>query len=293
MCMRVFVIIAALFFICISDVCCQTSFKLASRDGHYFITTTVNGVPDTEIFVESGCSALLMNKTDFEKLFATLNLEKVEIDANYKLLTDKASYEVVNACKGRVPIGGLLYDGLILVTAELENIAVPVHLLKNDTDRSATLIQLDFKKKILCFVCRSDVDVDRLNSYRIVRYAPCPIFEAKLELSDTYGHHGDIVGSWILDLGCGSPVFFLRKNIAPFIKDNRFKVLPSKDKSGSIIGQGLFAQYCKIGEQKVTGISIGITNRTWEKFELGCVGPSFFSKGYIVFDPECNLIYYK
>ena len=79
----------------------------------------------------------------------------------------------------------------------------------------------------------------------------------------------------------------------PALKENKFKVQASRDKSGNIIGQGIFAGYCKIGDKTNTGFSIGITNKIENTDELGCVGPSFFKNGIVILDPANNLIHYK
>lgn len=79
----------------------------------------------------------------------------------------------------------------------------------------------------------------------------------------------------------------------PALKENNFKIQTSRDKSGSIIGQGIFAGYCRIGGKSKTGFSIGITNKIEDTDELGCVGPSFFRNGTVILDLNNNLIYYK
>lgn len=271
----------------------QTSFKMEKKDGHYFMTTTMNGVPDTEIFIETGFAALTLSEDNYNRILSALDLEKVDFDEGKKLRTDRETLEVVDVRKGSVAIGSLSYDGLINVVKSFDMIAVPVHRLKNEADTAANLIVFDFKKKMLEYVSRNALNIKKLNSYPIVRYDPYPTFTAELELADTYGHEGEITGNWIFDLGNGTAVFFFRQSIAPFINRNKFKVLPARDRSGEIIGAGLFARYCKIGNQEVCGVSIGITNRVWFDYALGCVGPSFFTKGFVVIDPERNIIYYK
>lgn len=285
--------IAVAFCICAPGAFCQTSFDLDKRAGHYFLTTTVNGLPDTDIFVETGFSGLTLNEDNFDKLFASSSLEKVVFDEDAKMRFDNSTNDVVGSYFGKVPVGGLTYEGQIWVIKSYDKIALPIHKLKNASDTATSLVRLDFKNKTLDFVRRDDVELEKMKCYRIVRSVPYPTFEAKLELSDTYGNSGETTGNWIFDLGCGTPVFFFRKSIAPFVNANKFKVLPSRDKSGNAGGQGIYAQYCRIGDQKATAISIGITNRTSFDYALGCVGPSFFGKGAVILDFTHNLIYYK
>ena len=110
---------------------------------------------------------------------------------------------------------------------------------------------------------------------------------------DASGHSLTKYGKFNFDLGNGSGVFFFRKSMLPALKENKFKIQTSRDKSGKIVGQGIFAGYCKIGEKSNTGFSIGITNKIEDTDELGCVGPSFFKNGIVVLDPNNHLIYYR
>ncbi|MDE7153332.1 MAG: hypothetical protein K2O00_02655 [Muribaculaceae bacterium] len=271
----------------------QTSFNMYKKGAHYFMTVNMNGVPDTEVFIETGFTALTLSEENYNRILSSLDLERVDFDENKEMKADRETLKVTDIRKGSVSIGGLRYNGPIYVVKSFDKIALPVHLLKNETDTTANLIVFDFKKKVLEYVSRESLNTKNLKSYPIVRYTPYPTFTARLELADEYRHEGEITGNWIFDLGNGSAVFFFRKSIAPFINKNKFKVFPTRDKSGEIIGSGLLARYCKIGDQEVFGVSIGITNRVWFDYALGCVGPSFFTKGYVVIDSERNTIYYK
>ena len=133
-----------------------------------------------------------------------------------------------------------------------------------------------------------------MHFFRIVQHEPMPIFESILELSDTDGHSADFKGKFVFDLGNASHIFMCRTTL-PILKKNKFKLQPSLDASGNIIGVGIFAGFCRIGRQKKNGISIGITNKSWdfEKDIIGYVGPSFFNKSIVVIDPEQKKIYYK
>lgn len=278
---------------CTPSVMSQTNFKLNKKYGHYFLITTVNGNPDTEILVESGIPGILINENNFGRLFNESDFEKIHSDKT-EISFDNISYPLKKVLKGKVSFGDTSFDGNIYIIDNYEKICVPIHRLKNEADPAADLIRLNFKDKALDFVNRSDVNTNKMNQYTLVEYTPMPIFESKLEMADTYNHNAEISGKFIFDLGNGSPLFLFRKNIAPFIKGNKFKVLPAKDKStGDVIGQGIYAAYCKIGKRSLRDISVGITNRVWRSDSiLGCVGPTFF-KGSVILDPVNKIIFYE
>ena len=279
---------------CAPEALCQSSFKLVKKNGHYYTDATVNGNDNTPIFVETGFSGMVVSMAWYNKILSTLPLEEIRLRKEEHLHTDRSTRRIVKLFKGKVPVGDLTYEGRVFVVDTNEDhVIVPVNLLKNEADTAASLIRFDFKKNVLDYVRHEDVSLDNMHKYVLVENDPMPIFVATMELSDASGHQLTKSGKFNFDLGNGSSVFFFRKSMFPALKENKFKVQASRDKSGNIIGQGIFAGYCKIGDKTNTGFSIGITNKIENTDELGCVGPSFFKNGIVILDPANNLIHYK
>ena len=280
--------------LCVSVVYGQTSFKMVKKNGHYYTEAAVNGHAAIPIFVETGFHGMVVSEEGYSKILASLPLENITLDKVEYLRTDRTTRRIVKLLKGKVPVGDLTYEGRVFVVdTNEEYVTVPVNLLKNEADPTASLIRFDFKKNLLDFVSPDDVNLDKMRTYTLVENDPMPIFEATMELSDAYGHQLTKYGKFNFDLGNGSSVFFFRKSMLPALKENKFKIQTSRDKSGNILGQGIFAGYCKIGDKSNTGFSIGITNKIEDTDELGCVGPSFFKNGIVILAPNDKLIYYK
>lgn len=112
---------------------------------------------------------------------------------------------------------------------------------------------------------------------------------------DTYEHSGSIKGKFIFDLGNSSPVFLFNKNqtVLSFIRRNHFNLLPAKDKLGNDVGYGIYASLCKVGKRTIKNVSIGLTDKIYIQEILGCIGPSLFSKSYVIFDTKKGVIYYE
>lgn len=279
---------------CAPEALCQSSFKMIKKNGHYYTEATVNGNVSTPIFVETGFTGMVVSEEWYNKIFASLPLDEITLDKERHLHTDRTTRKIVKLLKGKVPFGDLTYKGRIFVVdTNEEYVTVPVNLLKNEADTMAFLIRFDFKRNVMDFVRLEDVNVDKMRTYTLVENDPMPIFEAPMELSDALGHQLIKSGKFNFDLGNGSSVFFFRKSMLPALKENKFMIQTSRDKSGNIIGQGIYAGYCKIGDKSNTGFSIGITNKIEDTDELGCVGPSFFKNGVVILDPKNKLIYYK
>ena len=272
-------------------VSAQTSFKLSKKDGHYFTTTSVNGVPDTKVVLVSCSPGVLVDSDTFGRLFDESHLEVVESD-RAQIKSDTENYAVEKVYNGKMSIGGLSYSGDIYIVSGQDEVCVPVHSLRNEADVSANLMRFNFKKKTFDFIKREDVAMDNMHRYKIEDYTPAPLFNTTIELADTYGHEASTKGNMVFDLGNGTPVFFYRKAIAPFMNENGFKILPARNRAGEIVALGIYAGFCKIGDRTLRDISIGITIRAWIRDALGCVGPSAF-KGYVIIDPENDEILYE
>lgn len=279
---------------CVPEVLCQTSFQLVKKNGHYYTDASVNGNGNTPVFVETGFQGMVVSEEWYNTILASLPLEEITLDREEYLRTDRTKRRIAKLLKGKVPVGDLIYEGRVYVVDTHEDyVTLPVNLLKNETDTMASLIRFDFKKNVLDFVRHEDVNLDKMRTYALVENDPMPIFEATMELSDGSGHQLIQSGKFNFDLGNGSSVFFFRNTMLPALKKNKFKIQTSRDKSGNIVGQGIFAGWCKIGDKSKTGFSIGITNKIVDTDELGCVGPSFFKNGIVILDPLNNHIYYK
>lgn len=270
----------------------QTRFQLDKKNGHYYMSTTVNGVPETEIFIESGLPGMMLDKARFKRILGELTLDTLGAHRDM-VLSDHANHKLINVFTGEVSIGGLLYNGKIYLVDNYDKLGVPIHCLKNNTDATANLIRLNFKNNILDFVPRDSISGKRTHSYRITNYAPMPIIETTMELADTYGHNGSITGRMVFDLGSGTAVYLFRKNVSSFLKKHKFKIAKARDKAtGKVVGEGIFAGSCKLGDRTLYGTSVGITNRLWREDSFGCVGSKFFKNGTIAIDPDNMLILY-
>ena len=272
------------------------NFTLVKKNGHYFTEATINGNANTPVFVETGCSGMTLSVEMYDKLLASLPLDEIKTDEAEWLYSDRRKHRIIKRLRGKVPVGDLIYDGVVLVVDPYDDkVTIPVNLLKNESDTTACLIRFNFKKNTLDYVRREDVSLEKMRTYTLVRNDPMPIFTSTMELADTQGHNLSVSGNFNFDLGNGSSVFFFRNAMLPILKKNKITISTSRDKAGNIVGQGIFAGYCKIGDKSNTGFSIGITNNKFDfgTGELGCVGPSFFRNGTVILDPENNLIYYK
>lgn len=272
----------------------QTSFQMTYKEGGYFITTSINNHDNTEIFVASGFHGIIVSEDDYGRLFVDSLYQTVDSDiAGIKNFYGRDS--VTKVKYGKVSIGDLSYQGNIYVVDKYGKINIPVHLLKNEKDTTAHLARLDFKQGTLDFVRQEAISKTSMHQYKMVESSSLPIIETTLFISDTYGHLGRVEGRFLFNLNSGSPLYLYIRNPSAlnFIRKNKFRVLPAKDRAGNDVGYGISTAVCQVGERKRRKATIGVIGRINLPNVLGCVGPSLFRKSYVVIDSKNHIMYYE
>ena len=272
----------------------QTSFQMTYKDGKYFITTSVNGHDNTEILLASGFHGVIVSEDDYGRLFVDSLYQTVDSDIT-GIRNFYGRDSVTKVKYGKVSIGDLSYQGNIYVVDKYSKINIPVHLLKNEKDTTAHLARLDFKQGTLDFVRQEIISKANMHQYKMVESSSLPIIEATLFISDTYGHLGSIEGRFLFNLNSGSPLYLCVRNPSAlnFIRKNKFRVLPAKDRAGNDVGYGINTAVCQVGERKRRKVSIGVIGRINLPNVLGCIGPSLFRKSYVVIDSKNHIMYYE
>lgn len=272
----------------------QTSFQMTYKEGGYFITTSINNHDNIEILVASGFHGIIVSEDDYGRLFVDSLYQTVDSDiAGIKNFYGRDS--VTKVKYGKVSIGDLSYQGNIYVVDKYGKINIPVHLLKNEKDTTAHLARLDFKQGTLDFVRQETLSKTSMHQYKMVESSSLPIIETTLFISDTYGHLGRVEGRFLFNLNSGSPLYLYIRNPSAlnFIRKNKFRVLPAKDRAGNDVGYGISTAVCQVGERKRRKATIGVIGRINLPNVLGCVGPSLFRKSYVVIDSKNHIMYYE
>ena len=272
----------------------QTSFEMTYKDGKYFITTSVNGHDNIELLVASGFHGIIVSEDDYDRLFVDSLYQTVDSDiTGIKNFYGRDS--VTKVKYGKVSIGDLSYQGNIYVVDKYSKINIPVHLLKNEKDTTAHLARLDFKQGTLDFVRQETLSKTSMHQYKMVESSSLPIIETTLFISDTYGHLGRVEGRFLFNLNSGSPLYLYIRNPSAlnFIRKNKFRVFPAKDRAGNDAGYGINTAVCQVGERKIRKASIGVGGRINLPNALGCIGPSLFRKSYVIIDSKNHIVYYE
>lgn len=282
-----------IFFICNPLIALsQTSFTMSQDLGHYYINTAVNGHDNVKILVASRLRGILINENDYKTLFVD-SLYKTVKSTYSEFKHSKGKLSIIKIKYGKVLIGDLSYTGNIyVVDSTYSKIGVPIHRLKNEKDSTAYMARLNFGKRTLDFVGQDTIEAIKMHEFKMIESSPEPVIETTLYLTDDNGKSGNIKGNFIFDLGNASPLYLCTKNPSTrsFIKGNGFKVSPATDKSGKNVGRGIYAGYCKVGENAIRHVTIGLTNMS---DAIGYIGPSFFKKDYVIIDTKNNIIYYE
>ena len=109
------------------------SFDLVKKNGHYFTSSNLNGVP-VDMMIESGTPALILSTSFFHKNQSNLSLDLKE--NSHKMRFVNKVYDMKYSGKGKLKFGNVLYDGPVFILDGTINASLPIQYLKNPNDGS-------------------------------------------------------------------------------------------------------------------------------------------------------------
>ncbi len=267
-------------------------FTLEKESGHYYTTTTLNGI-ESRIMIESGIPALLISRQFYESHHKQFNLDLKKSDKRMRLLHKQ--YDINFTAEGQIKIGNAIYIGPIFILDGDIVPLVPLQFLKNPVDGSS-IISLDLNNKKLSLHLN-----DELN--RIA--AQCDSFPLKLSndkmpiVNSTLNMHiankaCTMQGDFIVDMGNGSLLFLMKQHhaVKQMINENELTLLEAKNPQGVVVAEGLYADTLTICGKSFEGVSLGVTDAMSSIKEAGFLGIKYFTTSTI-FDFEAGKMYVK
>ena len=169
-----------------------TTFK---EGGHYFITASINGKPETP------------DISDYPPSKKNLSLNGVK-------------FRITNEGDGKVRIGKhTIFEGPVFILADYENpyhVTVPIHLLHNEADGGSRIVKVDLADDRLQMMSRAslkEAGLKDLSSYRITykTYMHMPAVKTLLKIEEG-GKERTLKGKYYIDLGNAEVLFLVEKN---------------------------------------------------------------------------------
>lgn len=267
-------------------------YTLEKEAGHYYTTTTLNGI-ESRIMIESGIPALLIGKEFYHQHYDKFKLDLQRSTKKIRLLRNQYKIELMG--HGQIEIGNAIYNGTIFILDGDIVPLVPIQFLSNPLDGSS-IITLDLKNRKLLIYRNKDLNnlIDQYDTYPLyLSDKKMPVVNSTLNIN-VAGKECMMQGDFIVDMGNGAHLFLMKqhKAVKHLIKENNLKLQEAKNTQGIVVAEGLYADKLTICGKLFEHVSIGVTDTMTSIKEAGFLGLKFFTSPTI-FDFGKGKMYIK
>ena len=252
-------------------------FKLTKEHGHFFCETAMNGV-NAKAMVETGIPGLMMSEAFYEAHKDSLKLEVKESDE--KIRYHGGLHHVKYTAQARLQIGDAFFKGPVKIIQEDQAIMIPIHMLHHSLDSSAIVwLELGRLQFRVCSRERLQNLTKKASVWPLTyNLFGMPVITTSLRIK-AEGHHIDITGQFIADLGNASLLFLNRYDteVDKLMSDSKVHLVDIYDnRKGQTYSQAFYVDKLTICDRTYKGDTVGVS--TFKGLEeCGILGLKFFT----------------
>ncbi len=270
-----------------------------TASGHYAFYALVNDKVMTRVMIESGIYAAVVDSAFFFKHRRELGLEVQRNDRNKEMNLGGNVHRITHRAKGKLPMGGMVYKGEVLVLANYKNDApmtLPIQNLCHRSDWGSRVVMLDLDGGKLQMLTRSELRQCKGRRYKLNRntYGRMPAIRGAIVFETEEGE-ATLEGNFNIDLGNPMPLYLRGQSavVADFIEEHQgMNPALGTARSGRTV-KTLMPRRCTVlgctFERPVICITDGLSRFTTE----GLIGLPLFKGRIAIFDFESNYLYLK
>ena len=280
----------------------EETFTTFKEGGHYFITASINGTPETPIMLESGTPALFVDSA-FAVSSGCVDISEYPASDHMMNLNGR-KFRITNEGDGKVRIGKqTLYEGPVFIMADYENpykVAVPIHLLHNEADGGSRIVKVDFADEFIQVLSKAslkEADKSGYSSYKITykTYKNMPAVKSVLKI-DEGGKERTLKGKFYIDLGNAEVLFLVEKNknTTKFLESNSDMSLhEAVAPNGYVVGRYIWADKCTICDMEFQDALIVVSPHFPPTQPEGAIGLKFLKEHPAIMDFDKKRLYLK
>lgn len=280
----------------------EESFKTFKEGGHYFITASINGTPETPIMLESGTPALFVDSA-FAVSSGCVDISEYPVSDHMMNLNGR-KFRITNEGDGKVRIGKqTVFEGPVFIMADYENpykVAVPIHLLHNEADGGSRIVKVDLADENLQMLSKAslkEADKNGYSSYKITykTYKNMPAVKSVLKI-DEGGKERTLKGKFYIDLGNAEVLFLVEKNknVTKFLESNPDMSLQEAiAPNGAVVGRYVLTDKCTICDMEFPDALVVVTPNFMGILPEGSIGLKFFNQHLSILDFDKKRMYVK
>ena len=280
----------------------QETFKTFKESGHYFITASINGTPETPIMLESGTPALFVDSA-FAVSTGCVDISQYPA-SDHMINLNGNKFRITNEGDGKVRIGKqTYYEGPVFIMADYDNpykVAVPIHLLHNEADGGSRIVKFDIDDESLQMLSRAslkETDKNGYGRYRITyrTYKNMPAVKSVLKI-DEGGKVRTLKGKFYIDMGNAEVLFLVEKNknVTKFLESNPDMSLhEALAANGAVVGRYVLTDKCTICDMEFPDALVVVTPNFMGILPEGSLGLKFFKQHPSILDFDKKRMYVK
>ena len=280
----------------------EETFTTFKEGGHYFITASINGTPETPIMLESGTPALFVDSA-FAVSSGCVDISEYPASDHMMNLNGR-KFRITNEGDGKVRIGKqTLYEGPVFIMADYENpykVAVPIHLLHNEADGGSRIVKVDFADEFIQMLSKAslkETDKSGYSSYKITykTYKNMPAVKSVLKI-DEGGKERTLKGKFYIDLGNAEVLFLVEKNknVMKFLESNPdMSLQEALAPNGAVVGRYVLTDKCTVCDMEFPDALVVVTPNFMGVLPEGSIGLKFFNQHPSILDFDKKRMYVK
>ena len=252
-------------------------FKLAKENGHFYFTSSVNGVRAQMMF-ESGVPGLMMGDAFYEAHKDSLKMDVKPCHERIRYLGGLHNIRQ-SASHARLRIGDAIFEGPVKIVENDANLKFPIHMLRHASD-SSHIVWMDLEKSEFR-VISSERFQELVKKAQTMDLSfnkwGMPMVKTTLTLK-VNGRQTSIEGNFIADMGNASLLFMNKSqpSVVKMMEDGWIVLRDARNKEGKYVAQGFYADRLTICDRKFKGVSVGVFPFK-SMDEYGILGLKFFN----------------
>ena len=268
-----------------------------TASGHYAFSTLLNDKVMSQVMIESGIYAAIIDSAFFFRHQKELGLEALPNDKSKEMNLGGKVYRITHRIKGRLPMGNTVYKGEISVLADYVNntpLTLPIQNLHHRNDWSSRIVMLDLDGGKLQMLTRNELRQIQGRRYKMNRntYGRMPAIRESIVFGTT---EGETVLSGNFNIDLGNPMLlYLREQSTKVTsllnEEQAMSPTSGTTRSGHSI-RALCPQRCSLLGYTFETPIICITDKLPRFTTEGLIGLLFFKGHITVFDFENNYLY--
>lgn len=275
-----------------------------TSSGHYAFSALLNNKVLASVMIESGIHAMLIDSAYYFSHRQELGITIHPIDRkrmNGTINLGGNIYRITHLGKGKLPMGGITYEGDILILANYRNdthVTIPIHQLRNPREWYTRIVMLNIADGEMRMLTRRELREWQGERYKMNHstYKRMPAIRTTIRFTSD-GATAELEGNFNIDLGNPMLLYLLgnRPKVAELFDSHGELLLRplAYNTDGKALTQVFTPERCNILSDSFVEPIVCVTHEFRQFTSEGLIGIGFLARNIVAFDFGNNQLYIK